>query len=131
MARQRKLYPALAVWEIIRLLVLIGLVAYAALGVLFPTGEIIVLCLLLGAGNLIVPFGAFYLHFTGVASRPLRLALVAAKVLGLFTCVLGFLSIFLRFIGSAAAGDLASGAFLNLLISLKEEAETASTPPPA
>ncbi len=140
MARKPILYPALAGWEIVRLLVLIVLLAYASLGALFPRGEIVALSLLLGGGNLIVPFGALYLYFSGVPSRPLRLTLVAAKVLGLFTGALACAAVFIQFIGMIAADAQSSSPksffegsvlafiflidliFLSLLLSLKEEA---------
>ncbi len=140
MTRKPLLYPALAGWEIVRLLALIGLLAYASLGVLFPRGEIIALCLLLGGGNLLVPFGALYLFFSGASSRPLRLTLVASKVLGLFTGALACASVFIQFIAQAAGDPPASSPksffegsvlafiflidliFLSLLLSFREEA---------
>jgi hypothetical protein len=147
MARQRTLYPALAVWEILRLLAVIGLVSYASFGVVFPHGDLVALSLLLGGGNLIVPFGALYLHFTRAESRPLRLALVAGKALGLFAAVLGFAAVFIQFLREWHASSpspkpffeasalfiifLVDLIFLNLLLSLKEEADrSASSSPP-
>jgi hypothetical protein len=138
---KRILYPALAGWEIVRLLGLIGLLSYVMSDSLFPRGEITAFSLLLGVGNLIVPFGALYLFFTGASSRSLRLALVAAKALGLFSGVLCFAVVFLDFLRNAAA-EFATPSpdafyegsalfliflidliFLSLLLSLREEAD--------
>ncbi|MBN2353476.1 MAG: hypothetical protein JXD23_12965 [Spirochaetales bacterium] len=141
MAGKRILYPVLAGWEIVRLLACVGLLAFAFSGSLFPRGEIMAFALLLGSGNLLVPFGALYLFFTGVSSRPLRLTMVAAKALGLFSSILGFAVVFFHFVASAAAEFSTPSSkpffeasilffiffidliFLSLLISLKEEAD--------
>jgi hypothetical protein len=141
MIYKRILYPILAGWETVRLVVLIGLLSFSFIGVFFPRGDILILSLLLGVGNLLVPAGALYLFFTGTVSRPLRLVLAAAKLLGLFTALLGFLAVFVQFIQSTLAEAplprlffeafallfifLLDLIFLSLLLSLKEENEKA------
>ncbi len=89
MAEKRTVFPLLAFWEACRVAMLVILLHQYLPADPAAAGQAFFFVLLLASGNLIVPAGALYLFLTKKHSAPLILTLCAAKIAGLFTCLLG------------------------------------------
>src|SRR3989304_3623786 len=100
MKKKRILFLNLSLWELARLVFLVIVFPGSFYGAFVLYTEPLLLMLLLGSGNLLIPAGSFYLYFTGKTSAPLVLLLVAGKCLQLFTCVIGILPVAARVLQS-------------------------------
>jgi hypothetical protein len=105
MRKKRFLYLGLAFWELVRLVLLVFMITEAVLGAFVSSSETLLLFLLLGSGNLLVPAGALFLYFSEKKSPAMSFLLIAGKIIELFPCflvLLFFLSSFIEIFSSSA-----------------------------
>jgi hypothetical protein len=93
MMPKRIRYIALSLWELIRLVLVIIVLSSSLFGTIILRIETLLLFLLLGSGNLLIPAGALYFYFTQKKSVPLSILLVVGKIISLFPCFLSLLVI--------------------------------------
>ncbi|HEQ72259.1 MAG TPA: hypothetical protein ENN69_07205 [Spirochaetia bacterium] len=142
MKTKRFLFLNLALWELIRLVALLVVLSITLREANLIRTEMIVLLLVLGSGNLLVPAVSLVVYVRNRTDSQSVIILIAGKALELFPCLLGILAVLGRMVRGfsgppfnlplvqgliLAAIFLIDLLFLVILLSFKVEREPHTT----